>query len=136
MFYVWTKNLSSLFRNNCPKNAYHHPKTNHQKPTKKNPTNPQPRTCGLVPVGFTPGSGNLGTMSLASFGAAQVSARFSRRPSPGPPPALRKGSTSSARVEKSSRVAAVEVKTRVEKHKGNVHHVFDDAAAYYRCLRK
>lgn len=83
------------------------PKTKKQ-PPKSTKNHQTPCTCGLVPVAFcrAPGSGNFGTMSLASFGAAQVSARFSRRPSPGPEPepsaALRKGSTSRFRVEKSS----------------------------------
>lgn len=83
------------------------PKNKKQPPKSTKPPNP-PCTCGLVPLAFcrAPGSGNFGTMSLASFGAAHVSARFSRRPSPGPEPepsaALRKGSTSRFRVEKSS----------------------------------
>ena len=98
-------------KRNCPKKPNHHPKTPpKKKTTTKKTTKPYqtPCTCGLVPVAFcrAPGSGNFGTMSLASFGAAQVSARFSRRPSPGPEPepsaALRKGSTSRFRVEKSS----------------------------------
>ncbi len=78
--------------------TYHHPSK------KKHTTKNHPFACGLVAVARTaPGSGNFGTMSFGSFGAAHVSERFSRRPKDGPSAsaALRKGSTSSLRVEKS-----------------------------------